>query len=91
VPAHRAFSVLFVHKKRIVIALKPEDFVVQLVRHAVVQRQGVAHQKIHDERNKAEAENGKHGPGNRVGTSAQRILDDPYEDDHDQYDCSEND
>ena len=79
--AYWTFPVLLVHEEGVVAPLELENVIVQLVRHVVIQGQGVADQKIQDQRQQPEADYGKHGPDKGVGASPRCVLDDPDKDD----------
>ena len=79
----RAFSVLLVHKECVVASLELENVIVQLIRHMVVQGQGVADQKVYNQWQQPKADDGEDRPDKGVGTSPRRVLDDPQEDDGD--------
>ena len=79
----RAFSILLVHEECIVASLELENITVQLVRHLVVQRKGLADQKVYNQWQQPEAHNGEDRPDDGVGASPRRVLDDPDEDDGD--------
>lgn len=79
----RTFSVLLVHEECVVASLELENVIVQLVRHMVVQGQGIADQKVYDQWQQPEADYGENRPDEGVGASPRRVLDDPDEDDGD--------
>ena len=77
------FSVLLVHEECVVASLELENVVVQLVRHVVVQGQGIANQKVYDQWQQPQADHGEDRPDKGIGASPRGVLDDPDEDDSD--------
>jgi len=83
VSTDRTFPVLLVQEECIVASLEFENVIVQLVRHVVVQGQGIADQKVYDQWQQPEAHDGEDRPDDGVGASPRGVLDDPDEDDGD--------
>jgi len=83
VSTDRTFSVLLVHEECVVTSLEFENVIVQLVRHMVVQGQGVADQKVYNQWQQTEADYSEDRPDKGIGPSPRCVLDDPDEDDSD--------